>query len=124
MAKRITDESAQENSKKAINSLSKEAKKVGKFLLGVINGSVGDEVFDKDGNPILDKSGKQIKRKATLQVRVQAARTYKELILDKIVPDKKHDPKVKNKDANTFAEALRQVHEEQVQQAAANAEKN
>jgi len=115
MPKKITDESAQDDTRRSINKLSKENKKVAKFLLGVINGTINDEVFDRYGKPYLDKEGNPIKRKATLQVRVQAARTYKELIIDKVVPDMKHDPKKKNRDKNDFADALRQVHEEQLQ---------
>ncbi len=112
MSRNTSDDSAQESSRKAINNLSKKTKKIGEFLCNVALGNEGDVVYHKDGTPFMDKDGEPMIRKAPLNVRVQAAKTYKELVIDKITPDKKHDPKVKNRDKNAYADALLQVAKE------------
>ena len=112
MSRNTSDDSAQASSQKAINGLSKKTKKIGEFLCRVALGEEGDVVFKKDGSPYLDNDNKPLMKKAPLNVRVQAAKTYKELVIDKITPDKKHDPKSKQRDKNSFADALLQVAKE------------
>jgi hypothetical protein len=98
-----SDDAARDRSRKAINSLSKETKKIGKFLLGVIDGTEKDEHTTKDGKVVM--------KPAPLNVRVQAAKTYKEMVLDKLTPDVKDNQKKVTTEGKSMVAALKELHE-------------
>lgn len=107
MAKISTSEGAQSSSQRTINLQSRKTKKICDFLVRVALGEEFEEVPTKEKLP--DGTFKLVKKTAPLNVRVQAAKTYKELVVDKILPDKKHDPKKKDREGDSLVKALEQV---------------
>lgn len=98
-----SDDISRDRSRKAINSLSKETKKIGKFLISVIDGTAKDEHVAKDGKVVM--------KPAPLNVRVQAAKTYKEMVLDKLTPDVKDNQKKASTEGKSMVSALKELHE-------------
>lgn len=110
---------AKEKSLRTVNALSRDMRKIGKFLVDVVTGEVKDEFEkekkDKDGNVTVEK----ITRAATLAVRVSAAKQYKELIIDKLLPDTKDNPKQKETPKSKVSEAIESL-EAEIQKAKAS----
>ena len=112
---------ARETSLRTVNKLSKDMKKIGTFLVDVVTGKVQDEIEkiskDKDGKEVVEV----FRKPASLSVRVSAAKQYKELIIDKLLPDTKADPKrpdgSKTKVMDAIGELEKEIH-------AAKAERN
>lgn len=104
-----TDDDAKDKSRGVVNSLSRDMKSVGKFLVGVVKGTVQDEITEE----ITDKAGvtskRTIKKPATLSVRVSAAKQYKELIVDKLLEDVKQNPKKPETSRTKYKDALSEL---------------
>lgn len=73
--------------------MSRDMKNIAKFLVGVALGKVCDEFTEETTGADGKKSTKVTKKPATLSVRVSAAKQYKELVVDKLLPDEKVNPK-------------------------------
>lgn len=77
----VEENTAQAEFESAVRQRAKKTKKILEYLEDTSLGKFKDQV--------LNKQGELIERDVPHQVRVQAARTWKEMVLDKQVPDRR-----------------------------------